>query len=343
MCPEFPSKPLKNLLENFKINNRTTVLVHQYSELLKGQKILFCFELDDFGDDLELYSALKATLSQAPDAFRNTIGAMLVISKTDFYTKRFAQNFMFNMSMRGVHFIGHPLMEIVEGYQNLQTWQKSIQLPLEQIAPVLFDQLIERLERQSIKVYKNPKILVLHASQDQTSNTLTLWKSVSQYLEDLNPKVLHVENGTIVDCKGCGFTQCIHYSESHSCFYGGQVVLEILPAIEEADIVIWLLPNYNDAVSAMLTAVINRMTVLYRRKVLHDKSIFAVVVSGNSGGDSVASQLIGALTINKGMFLPQGFLLNTIANDPGTVMSVSGIEEKARLFAERIREMIDYD
>lgn len=340
LCPKQPSIPMQHLLTTLTLSGETVIRLHQYSDVIKGQKVLFCFDLDGFGDDTGIYKAIKKALDEDPLAFYGTTAALLVISKTDYFTKRFAQSFLFNMSIRGVNFIGHPLMEIVDGYQNLKTWQKTLHFPLEKIAERLLHQLLERLEEHGVKKYKNPKILVLHASQDQTSNTLTLWKTVSKHLEDLSPKVLHVENGTIVDCKGCGFTQCIHYSESNSCFYGGQVILEILPAIEEADIVIWLLPNYNDAVSAMLTAVINRMTVLYRRKVLHDKSVFAVVVSGNSGGDSVACQLIGALAINKGMFLPQGFLLNAIANDPGTVLSIDGIEEKAKAFAMRIREMV---
>lgn len=78
------------------------------------------------------------------------------------------------------------------------------------------------------------------------------------------------------------------------------MVKEILTAIEEADCIIWLCPNYNDAISAKLMAVINRITVLYKRVKFGEKTLFSVVVSGNSGSDCVAKQLIGALNINKG-------------------------------------------
>ncbi|MPN20298.1 hypothetical protein SDC9_167676 [bioreactor metagenome] len=111
---------------------------------------------------------------------------------------------------------------------------------------------------------------------------------------------------------------------------------EVLPAIEKYDAIVWLCPNYNDAIAANLTAVINRLTVLYRQMSFHEKSIFAIVVSGNSGSDSIAKQLIGALNINKGFRLPPYFSLMAIANDPKSIFQVEGIEDKGREFAKNM-------
>ena len=47
---------------------------------------------------------------------------------------------------------------------------------------------------------------------------------------------------------------CLHYGEQGECFYGGVMVQEVYPAIREADAVVLLCPNYNDALSANLTA-----------------------------------------------------------------------------------------
>ncbi len=340
LSPSESHEPLAYMLETIAHSSIHVSIHHTYDPVMKGQKVLFCFELDAFGDSEGVYPLVKDALIEDNSAFEGVLAALIVVSKTEFYTKRFAQSFIFNLSKHGVSFIGHPLLEIIEGYKNLRTWQKSIQRTLPQISVQLINQLLERFEHEAHKLYTSPKILVLHASQDATSNTLMLWNEVSSHLQHVSTRVLHVENGTIVDCKGCGFTQCIHYSEKNACFYGGQVILEILPAIEEADIVIWLLPNYNDAISAMLTAIINRMTVLYRRVALHEKTMFAIVVSGNSGGDSVANQLLGALNINKGLFLPQNFLLSAIANDPGTVLEIESIKEQAEAFANQIKRMI---
>ena len=96
-------------------------------------------------------------------------------------------------------------------------------------------------------------------------------------------------------------------------------------------------PNYNDSISAMHAALINRMTVLYRRISFKSKAMYGIIVSGNSGCDSVACQLIGALNINKGFYLPENAFLTAIANSPGSLDRVNGIQEKARQFANQIQ------
>ncbi len=83
-------------------------------------------------------------------------------------------------------------------------------------------------------------------------------------------------------------------------------------------------------------AVINRMTVLYRRISLNDKVIFSVIISGNSGSDSVAKHLISALNLNKGLILPPDFSIMKIANDSGKIANVKNIEKDANDFAKKI-------
>lgn len=67
-----------------------------------------------------------------------------------------------------------------------------------------------------------------------------------------------------------------------------------LPAINACDAMLFLCPNYNDAVSANIMALFNRMTNLLLRHTLYDKYLFGVIVSGCSGSDLVAQQLLGA-------------------------------------------------
>ncbi len=85
-----------------------------------------------------------------------------------------------------------------------------------------------------------------------------------------------------------------------------------------------------------MLAVINRLTVLYRQISFHEKACYAVIVSGNSGSDSVAKQLIGALNINKGFQLPPYFSIMATANDPLKVLEIEGIEKKSLSMAKRI-------
>ena len=120
------------------------------------------------------------------------------------------------------------------------------------------------------------------------------------------------------------------------------MVKEILPAIEEADAILWLVPNYNDAISAKLMAVINRLTVLYRKHPLFEKNIFAIAVSGNSGSDSVLRQLIGALNVNKGFRLPPDFYIQAVANDAKEILNQPNFETLAKQFALHINKEIHW-
>ena len=145
-----------------------------------------------------------------------------------------------------------------------------------------------------------------------------------------------LRNGTLEDCAGCPYTTCLHYGERGGCFYGGVMVQEVYPAILEADAVVLLCPNYNDALSANLTAAINRLTALYRTASFADKAVFAIVVSGYSGGDIVASQVAGAMGMNKGFWLPGRFCMLETANDKGEALALPGIGERAERFADNM-------
>ena len=62
-----------------------------------------------------------------------------------------------------------------------------------------------------------------------------------------------------------------------------------------------------------------------------------VGVSGYSGSDIVAEQLIAALNMNKTFYLPPRFALLETANNAGQALTLPGIEERIRGFAENIR------
>ena len=186
------------------------------------------------------------------------------------------------------------------------------------------------------------KLLVLHASIRQTSNTLALWNKTEQYLKDapLDIRIISLQNGTLYDCAGCPYHTCLHYGEKGSCFYGGVMADEVYPAVREADAIVMLCANYNDALSANLTAFINRLTALFRQVRFYDKALFAVVVSGYSGSDIVAEQLIAALNMNKTFYLPPRFALLETANNAGQAVKLPGIEERIRAFAENIKNTL---
>jgi multimeric flavodoxin WrbA len=175
---------------------------------------------------------------------------------------------------------------------------------------------------------------MIHASDNLRSNTVWLGRQILQRLpENFSTREISLQNGTIHDCRGCSYAACLHFSQSGTCFYGGAISQEVLPAIRECDAMLFLCPNYNDAVSANLMALFNRMTNLLVQQELLDKYLFGIVVSGYSGSDIVARQLLGALCFNKTVMLPPQFAMLETAHDPGSAKELTGVEQRLDDFA----------
>lgn len=337
LIPGNISAQLEKMLEAVLIG-KSAIYISTKFDLpdLRNKKIIVCVEISPAGFCIPLYEIIAELQSRGYDSLKDSSAVLLVHSSNELYTKSTAAHMLFLLNQIGCRFPGHPSVEATASLLNFSTWRKVKDASLVDICIELCANLGDRFAAYNPKLIENPKILALHSSFKETSNTLTLWNIVKNHLEDCEIKEQHVENGKILDCKGCSFKTCTHYSTNNSCFYGGLMVKEILPAIEKADAVIWLCPNYNDAISANLAAVINRMTALYRKTPFYKKTLFSIIVSGNSGSDSVARQLLGALCINKGFNLPPHFSLMATANDPGTVSQIPDIEAAAIEFAENM-------
>lgn len=183
------------------------------------------------------------------------------------------------------------------------------------------------------------RVLALHASQRSTSNTLALWEMVRRSLPpEVQVQEICLRNGTMADCNGCSYTACMHFGERGGCFYGGPMVEEVYPAVRSCDTLVMVCANYNDALSANLTACVNRLTALFRQTRFYEKRLYGLVVSGYSGGDLLARQLISALNMNKAFYLPPRFCLLETANERGSLVRLPGIREKARCFARQMME-----
>jgi len=118
------------------------------------------------------------------------------------------------------------------------------------------------------------------------------------------------------------------------------MVEELYPAIISCDVLIMLCPNYNDSIGADMTAVINRLTALFRKFKFYEKYVYSIIVSGHSGSDILAEQLISALNINKTFILPPKFALMETANDIGDIEKIENIGEKAAEFAKNIKNCV---
>ena len=311
-----------------------TIRTAEELERLEGQRLLFALPLGAEGVNLE-YVRMLARMRREPELLAGCTAGLIVDGTSHLYTKSAAAELTLAANLAGCSFVGRPLVEGTGDLSNFKVQANNLGTDLAGAYRAAAQELTERLEQPADLTQDSPELLVLHASSHHTSNTMALWSALRQRLGDQwEVTEIGLRNGTLSDCAGCPYTMCLHFGERGGCFYGGVMQEEVYPAVRRADAVMLLCPNYNDALSANLTACINRLTALFRQTRFYDKAVFALVVSGYSGCDTVARQVISAMNMNKSFYLPPRFALMATANDPGEAMAAPDINQRLDQFAE---------
>lgn len=304
--------------------------------------LLFLAAVDDLGVSEAFVRTLRRVRALG-DGLRGCVAGVILLGSTELDTKNAARELIFALDTAGCAFPERPLVEATGSMRNLRVTQRTHALSSpEDALAFAVESLLDRLLSFAPPRYAAPRLLVLHASDRPTSNTLALGDLVLDSLDKrFSVKTLSLRNGTIEDCRGCAYTVCSHFASKGSCFYGGSISQEVIPAVQDCDGLLLLLPNYNDAVGANVMAFINRLTSLHVSGGLSGQRLYALVVSGYSGGDIVAKQAMGALCLNRSFLLPPCFCLMETANDPGEAVRLPGIRQRAASFADRIgRELL---
>lgn len=342
-CPEESKRErlemiVRNSIRGYSCQRLTTAEEVERADL-QNKRILFTISLGQSGINLNWYSIMKY-LRLEKDALLGSVGGVIIDGNSEVFTKSTGRSLVFTANRAGCTFPGRPL---VEGTRTLKNYNIQAQnLGTDNMGAYMAAgrQLVENIMNYS-PVYKaNPNILALHAGSSRTSNTLALWSMVKEHLPQCTIKEISLRNGQIMDCRGCSYETCRHFGETESCFYGGPIVEEVYPAILECDALVMICPNYNDALGGNLTAFVNRMTALFTTRRFYEKRLFGIVVSGYSGGDIVAEQLISGLNMNKTFALPGKFAILETANDPRAILDSEGVEERAAIFAAGIRRAL---
>lgn len=307
---------------------------------LKGQRLLFALALGEAGTNLE-YVRMLARLRKEPGLLEGCTGGLIVDGAGELFTKSAAAEGALAMNMAGCALVGRPLVEGTGSLANFAVQAGNLNTNLMGAYRHAAAELADHVEGFVFPKKERPQVLVLHASSHHTSNTIALWSCVRERLEDRCAiHEIGLRNGTLSDCSGCPYTMCLHFGEQGGCFYGGVMRDEVYPAVRTADALVLLCPNYNDALSANLTAFINRLTALFRQTRFYDKAVFAIVVSGYSGGDVVARQVVAAMNMNKSFYLPRRFAMLETANNPGQALALPRIQERLGGFAQNMLETL---
>ncbi|MCI8525169.1 MAG: NAD(P)H-dependent oxidoreductase [Oscillospiraceae bacterium] len=304
---------------------------------LAGRRVVFAVSAGAWGLE-EDFCRLVRRLRESPDCMEGSSAVVLVDGEGELYTKEAARMLVLAANQAGCAFPGKPLVEGTGSLHNLDVLSRRMGLPQAAVYRETARALVRRLQDFVPPRTARPHVLLLHASDHATSNTLALGGRVRELLAgDCEFEELSLRNGAVHDCRGCSYKVCAHYAQQNSCFYGGSIVDEVYPAMIRADVLMLLCPNYNDSVGANIMAFINRLTSLQLFHSLHDKYLYAIVVSGYSGSDLVAQQVLGALCLNKAFLLPPRFCLLETANDPGSALRAPGIGARLARFAASIR------
>lgn len=310
------------------------------SKGFQNARILFLFDIGATGICMELYSMLWM-IRQVEGGFDGSIAGLVVDGEGELYTKAVAREFVFSANRSGCLFVGRPLAEATKGLANFSVAARVRGISPEEAYKEAIRELALRVACFSATPKRNPKLLCLHSCNTRVSNTYMLWSMVKKHLGGCcRIQEIFFRNGEIKDCLGCSYDTCLTYGQNTQCYYGGVIVDDVYPALESCDGLMLLCPNYNDALGANLTAFINRMTALYRKRQFYEKYLFSVIVSGYSGGDIVAAQLIDAVCMNKTFILPPYFALTAVANEPGSVGKAENVGQRARKYAGGIARVL---
>ncbi len=304
-------------------------------EGLRRRRLLFLVALDEGGCNLAYYRMLSV-LRLDGGLLEGCLAALVVTGVGELYTKDVARDLVLSANLAGCAFLGRPLVEATGSLRNFRVQAQTQGTDEATAFRLAAAELVERL--LAWEALPPPsRILALHASARSTSNTLDFWELVKAGLpEGVEVQEVCLQNGTLADCIGCSYKTCMHFGQQGGCFYGGPMVEEVFPAVRACDAMVMLCANYNDALAANLTAFVNRLTALFRQNRFYEKRLFALIVSGYSGGDLIARQLISGLNMNKSFYLPPRFCMLETANDRGSLVKLPGIAQRGALFAGRI-------
>jgi len=317
------------------------------------RRILFAVHLGASGINLELFRWLKE-MRMNPNLLSNCVGGVIIDGEGDLYTKNIGRQLVLAANACGCAFPGRPY---VEGTGSLSNFNIQAKNRNTDVLTAYYEETRDMVGRvlaygdgttygvcavDDVENCRKPKLLMVHSSRPKTSNTYQLWSLAKKEIEAAGVEVTEVSlrNGEVQDCRGCPYKACMHFGEKGSCFYGGPIVEEVYPALRSCDGLLLLCPNYNDALDANLTAMINRMTALYRQVPFYDKKVFAMIVSGYSGSDIIGGQILGALNMNKAFQLPSKFAAMATANDPGSAMKLPNIGAKMAIYGRHVAAVL---
>lgn len=303
--------------------------------------VVFLISMDETGINLVLDQVLKTILS-VPQCMEGVSAGIVAVGNGELYTKEAARKTAFVLNKSGCILRGKAFAEVTGSMRNMKNQAAFRKVSQEEAFFQCAAEAVQAAQEVPENFIKKElhHLTCIHSSIEIKSNTYAYWQLIRKQLKKENPAIkiqeINLYGEDLADCRGCSFHVCQSFGRERKCFFGGIMTEQVYPAIEESDAVVFLCPNYNDAIGANLSACINRLTALYRNLDFSGKYLYIVVVSGYSGGELVAEQVINAMVLNKGFTLPPYAIDIQMANFPKEILEEEGICDSAAAFADNI-------
>lgn len=132
------------------------------------------------------------------------------------------------------------------------------------------------------------KILLIEASPRKGFSTQVSKQIENTLSGNAEVQVIRVRELEILPCKGCAL--CLSRGSAH-CPHDSDDVRKVLAAMEHAEGVILVTPNYSLQVPGNLKILFDRLAFVFHRPRLFGKTFMPVVVQGVYGGRKIARYL----------------------------------------------------
>ena len=189
-------------------------------ELTPGGHLLFAVGMDAFGPGREFY-ALVRWLRQHPAALAGCTAGVVVDGAGELYTKQAAQALVMAANLAGCAFPGKPLVEGTGSLYNQHILAAQLGLSWEETYCRRVRELAQRVLAFQLPRFRQPRILMLHASDHLHSNTVWMGRQIlAQLPATFTSQEVSLQNGTIQDCRGCSYTACKRVREGEAVIRG---------------------------------------------------------------------------------------------------------------------------
>lgn len=308
---------------------------------LQGHRLVFAVALDDGGLNDEL-TAMYVRMNREKTLFNDAVAVLCIVGEGELYTKSTARELVFRANQACCTFLGRCLVEATASMKNFELRAELLQTDRPSAWRFHLRKLIERLRAfEPVLPAQRATLLVLYSTnRADRANTVRLWDMIAGHLDPaIQVEGYNVGKGLVYDCRACSYERCNRLG----CPENDLVTDVLHDKICRCDALVFLCPNLNDSVGPDLSAVINRLTYLSNTGRIHQQALYAVIVSGYSGGDLLARQLLNALSINKNFMLPPAFALMETANRPLSILDVPDIHAKAAAYAAGMNRLLIHD